>query len=74
MDEFDKPRKPYKPHPYNSACHICGSMEFEWGKIEQGVWFSSEGAGMFDRKPLKARECQNCGNVQTFTKRFITNV
>lgn len=67
---YEKPKRKHVP----SECPICGGIHFEWGKTHifrgnsfQPIAFRSENAGFFESsKPLSARRCTNCGNVQLF--------
>ena len=60
--------------PERTPCTVCGSTDFEWGKLQaSGLDFIPEGSGTV-RKILaggfyfKARKCKACKNVQLFAR------
>ena len=66
-----------KTNPAEQACAICGSTNFEWGKLTSngGVWYAPEAdsvsGGIFGGKRLAVRLCLECGNVQIFLQDVI---
>jgi hypothetical protein len=56
------------------VCHVCGGDQFTWGCAQghQRLRFKPDGAGwlarntIFGGEKLRARRCNQCGNVQLF--------
>jgi hypothetical protein len=58
-------------HSKESPCPICGGTRFTWGKPLGKTYtrFRPADAGLLSwGEPMEARKCNNCGNVQLFTK------
>jgi predicted RNA-binding Zn-ribbon protein involved in translation (DUF1610 family) len=59
-------------HSTENPCPNCGAQSYRWGVLDSGsgVWFKEDGRSYLFRsgKSLKARLCNQCGNVQIFTR------
>ncbi len=55
-----------------NPCPNCGGQSYQWGVLnsEGGVWFKDDGSfnPLGWGTSLKARLCNQCGNVQIFTR------
>lgn len=52
-------------------CPTCGGRSFSWGRLQ--ARFVLDEASTWERyicgvRPLRARRCDECGNVQVFTE------
>ncbi len=59
----EKPKRTSEDIPLHAPCIICGSIDYEWGKLADGGFTQSALLGM--GRP-DARRCRACGNVQLF--------
>ncbi len=68
MEEKTRPAEPV--NPAQLPCPICGSTDYSWGialSSNARVRFIADGAHGTGNN-LKARKCNRCHNVQTFTE------
>ena len=62
-----------------SPCPICGETRYSWGEVTaQGMSYYGEdepwiSRGLKIRYKMPARHCDNCGNVQLFSRRLDSN-
>ena len=55
-------------------CPICGGRDYTWGSLsKQGFTFAADDASTLTRyfqigTAIRGRRCDDCGNVQLFTK------
>ena len=54
-------------------CPVCGGTAYTWGRTvgespSQYVYFRADKGAWGDGKRMYARECNQCGNVQMFTR------
>ena len=56
------------------ACHVCGKCSYTWGTLSaQGINFKPDEASMLAKffrfgTQLRARRCDECGNLQIFAQ------
>lgn len=63
--------------PIEGACIICGHSEYTWGKLvaDSRLEFAPPDAfWVFGRRPMMARECNQCGNIQLFDEEKLGSV
>jgi len=63
----EKPKEYWNPN----ICPLCGNDEFVWG-IPLGyrrTFFRPDGALIGGGKPIEARQCTRCGNLQLFAEK-----
>lgn len=72
-NDFEPQERPPAEYWDPHLCPVCGNNDFDWGMVLDGeiqkVYFRREGAGLGGGKPLQARHCTRCGNVQIFADR-----
>jgi hypothetical protein len=59
--------------PIRKPCPVCGGTSYTWGRTvgespSQYVYFRADKGAWGDGKRMYARECNQCGNVQLFTR------
>ena len=69
MDE--KPKRTPQSNAHSGPCPICSESSYTWGypSSEGGLWFKADDSfPMGWGEGLAARKCDNCGNIQLFSK------
>ena len=76
---------PFEPEPspglfaFTAPCPICGLADFSWGVLEDHSLLAYRSAEapqswrltLTGRRPLTARLCETCGNVQAFVSDLL---
>lgn len=70
MDE--KPKGKPRLAVQESPCSVCGGAAFTWGetsRVDAGwLGFKPDGPKLFVGERVYARKCNDCGNIQLFTR------